>query len=735
MNSNIDLQTISNLVEVVPNFPEKGIYFRNIAPLLLNNDIRTATFDLMYNIVKNMQIDCVASIESRGFIFGLALAERLKCSFVMIRKPGNVPNPMIVEYGLEYRKKSSLCVQPGIIEQGKNVLIVDDILATGGSALATCELVIKKAKANVVGILCFAELYGLQKQERDICDDVTGKITRTYKLDDFNNMSLLKYSALKSSKIISKQYKLFSAKKVNYFPLEHHCLNDNRIIVFSLHQMESLSNGIVSKSMNYRYGTIYWNYFSDGMPNIKFEHPKYLENKKTVFILDLQNKNLLMEQLSMIMVLADQFVESLDIIIPYFAPGTMERVEEEGTLATAETTARLISTCLPITKKGRVTLRIFDLHTLHNRFYFPKDNVVVKMESGIDLLKTKISAAMTVVFPDDGAHKRFRTQFEGYKIVVCSKVRGENGKRVINIKDRYNIPIGDKLYLNDMIIIDDHVQTGGTLDECRNALISLGAKRVSCYVTHAVFPNNAYKKFMDNKFYKFYITNTIPEISNKLENISPFEVIHIEEEILKSLNFSFQLTDRSEEIKHLNVYISSINQTKMTSAYIAVKNFLKEQKNMKLNIYGVNVPSEVPGQLSGSQTHNGCENRLTNLQEYVEHHNLQYDLLISVENGIDVETSDDNLSYDFSVVKVKSKNSEVMVQSSHRTYFPKEFYDTSIKLFQTVTVGNLIEKQLNIKSGTWHEKFGSKTRELDLKETIYTALNNESLKLCESLFV
>lgn len=726
MSSHTDLQTISNLVEVIPNFPEEGVYFRDISPLLLNCDLRTSTFDMMYDLVKELHIDCVAGIESRGFLFGTALAERLKCEFVMVRKPGNVPNAIIVEYGLEYRKKSALCVKPGIIKQGSRVLIVDDILATGGSVLATCELIIEFAKANVVGILCFAELYGLPKQERQIFDKTTKQVVKTYKLDDFNNMSLLKYSASESSKFISRHDQLFRAKKVNYFPLEHPFLNDDRVIIFSPITMKSLADCIVSKSIHYRSGSVHWDYFSDGLPNIKFEHMKYLENKRAVFILDLQNKHLILEQLSMMMVLSDQFIKSLDVIIPYFAPGTMERVEEEGTLATAETTSRLISTCLPITKTGRVTFRIFDLHTLHNRFYFPKEKVAVKMESCISLLKERIDPKITIVFPDDGAHKRFRTQFEGYKIVICSKVR-EGEKRTITIKDMYNISNGDITYLDNMLIVDDLVQSGNTLEECRKALVTLGAKKVSCYVTHAVFPKMAYKKFFGKEFHKFYITNTIPEISNRLENIDPFEVIHIEDEIIKSLDHSFELANTHEEIKHLNVYVGSTNQTKLTSAYIAVREFMKNVPNTKINIYGVGIPSEVPEQPIGTETNLGCSNRLLNLEEYVNHYKLLYDLLISVENGIDLENEN---SYDFAVVKIKSMRGEVLCQSEHKTYFPREFYDESVKNMQTVTVGNLIEKKMNIKSGTWHEKFGTKTRETDLKETIYNALCDESLAIC-----
>jgi non-canonical (house-cleaning) NTP pyrophosphatase len=245
----------------------------------------------------------------------------------------------------------------------------------------------------------------------------------------------------------------------------------------------------------------------------------------------------------------------------------------------------------------------------------------------------------------------------------------------------------------------------------------------------------SYKKFIGGGFHKFYITNTIPEVSNRLENVAPFEVIHIEDEIIESLDRSFQLENTFDTINHLNVYVASTNQVKMTTAYVALKEFLKmsdstNASNVKVHVYGVGVPSEVPEQPVGTQTHDGCANRLSNLEEYVRYYKLPYDVLVSIENGVNLETVDGNDStYDFSVVKIRSKKGEVMAQSEYRTYFPKEYFDSSVEQNQTVTVGNLIEKKLNIKSGTWHERFGSKTRETDLKETIYLALQDESLEI------
>jgi adenine phosphoribosyltransferase len=727
----MNLQSISNLIEVVPDFPEAGIFFRDISQLLAHFDARDATFDMLYDLVKDLNIDYVVGIESRGFIFGVALAERLKCGFVMLRKPGRHPNPIKVEYGLEYKKQETLCIQPGIIHPGKNVLIVDDILATGGSFLAACELVADKAGANIAGLVCLAELFGLPKRERQIKNSSTGLVEKTYKLNDFKIFSLLKYSANESSKFISRHDQLFNAKKVDYFPLEYPFCNDRRVIVFSTPSMRSIANGIVSKSMNFRSGAIHWNYFPDGFPNIKFEHMKFLENRDVVFIGSLFDKATLLEQLSMTLVLSDQFVRSLSIVFPYFAPGTMERVEEEGTLATAETTSRLITSALPLTKTGRPTLHIFDIHALPNRFYFPKDKVCVRMETGIDLLLKKIPKTITIVFPDDGAYKRFRSIFEreGFKIVICSKIRiGDD--RIIKIVDMHNISKEDVSYLNDMIIVDDLVQSGKTLEECRKALVNLGAKRVSCYVTHAVFPKKGYKKFINSEFYKFYITNTIPENANVLENVNPFEVLHIEELLINRFNESFELVEKENDVTHLTCYVASTNKTKLEATYVAIKEYLKTMgtyDSTKVHITGVAVPSEVAEQPIGSETYTGCANRLANLTEYVKYHKYNYNMLVSIENGVSC-LEDDTDPYDFAVVKIQTvAGEEVMITSDHKTVFPKTYLERSVAQNQSVTVGNLIEKDLNIRDGLWHTRFGTKSRQDDLKDTIITALNDDSL--------
>lgn len=707
----MNLQKISDSITVVPNFPKEGIYFRDVSPILANDELREFTFDMLAELVYKMKIDYVAGIESRGFIFATALAQRLKCGFIMLRKPNKMPNTIQVQYGLEYGK-DVLSVQQNLIPPGKNILIVDDLLATGGSLLAGCEL-IEKIGCNIVGCLCLIELFGLPKNE---------------KLNSYKIFSLIKCPANSEDKFVPKSDQLLLQKRVDYYPIDNLFLDspsaeDDRVIVFSHPSMKSIADGIISSCDKFRSGTIKWEHFPDGYPNIRFEHLKHLENKRVVFIGSLYNQAHLLEQLSMVMVLPRQFIESLDIIFPYFAPGTMERVDEEGILATAETTAKILSSCLPVTKQGLPILHIFDLHALGVRFYFP-DSVIIRMESAIPLLKQRISKHTTIAFPDEGASKRFKNMFSDYRTIVCSKVR-EGDSRNIKIIDKWNWPTDDSKCMDDVLIVDDLVQSGGTLEECRKALKGMGAKQISAYVTHPVFPNRNYRKFFNGKFHKFYTTNSIPEISNVLEGKAPFEIIKLDEFIRDTLlrSYKMKISTTPSEVAEFTIYVGSTNDQKLQAVYNSMAQMLKKtySGNQKINVYGVNVSSDVSEQPVNGETLLGCKNRMQNLSKYIDHHCYKYDFLVSIENGASYEgeLTEDAKVYDFCAVNVVYKihdydgkteilNTECI--SDDKTYFPAKFLIESIKNDKSMTAGGIIEKEYGLKSGSWHKHFGEVSR-------------------------
>ncbi len=156
------LELVASRVRVVPDFPKAGILFRDITPILADHDALTAALDLHIDAVSDMadRVDKVVAIESRGFLFGMALAERIYAGFVPVRKPGKLPAETIQEnYTLEYGM-DSLQIHADAIAQGDRVLVVDDLLATGGTASATCRLV-ERSGGTVLGCLFLIELAGL----------------------------------------------------------------------------------------------------------------------------------------------------------------------------------------------------------------------------------------------------------------------------------------------------------------------------------------------------------------------------------------------------------------------------------------------------------------------------------------------------------------------------------------------------------------------------------------------
>ena len=148
-------------IRTVPNFPKPDINFYDITTLLANPSAFQYVIEQLKLAVKDSQIDAIVAIESRGFIFGAALAHTLGKSFVIVRKPGKLPYKKVSEeYNLEYGK-DKIEIHKDAIQSGQKVLIIDDVLATGGTALAAVKLV-ERLGGVVVGLLFLIELDGLK---------------------------------------------------------------------------------------------------------------------------------------------------------------------------------------------------------------------------------------------------------------------------------------------------------------------------------------------------------------------------------------------------------------------------------------------------------------------------------------------------------------------------------------------------------------------------------------------
>lgn len=135
------IDELKNLVRAVPDFPQQGILFRDITTLIGNGPGLAATVALLAERAEATGAQLIAGIEARGFIFGAAVAARLGLGFVPIRKPGKLPVPSLaLDYALEYGT-DTLEIDPGAVPDGSRVMLIDDLIATGGTARAAAQLI------------------------------------------------------------------------------------------------------------------------------------------------------------------------------------------------------------------------------------------------------------------------------------------------------------------------------------------------------------------------------------------------------------------------------------------------------------------------------------------------------------------------------------------------------------------------------------------------------------------
>ena len=156
---------LEDYIRDVQDFPKSGILFKDITPLLLDALARKKCLEILQSELQNIQIDKVIGVESRGFFFGILLAEALNVGFVPVRKPRKLPFTTIsASYDLEYGS-DSLEIHTDAIQKGDKILIHDDVLATGGTAKAVCELV-ERLGGEVVQMNFLMEIKALNGREK-----------------------------------------------------------------------------------------------------------------------------------------------------------------------------------------------------------------------------------------------------------------------------------------------------------------------------------------------------------------------------------------------------------------------------------------------------------------------------------------------------------------------------------------------------------------------------------------
>ena len=167
---------LKKYIRDIQDFPKPGIGFKDITPLLLNPKARKETLEVLLSTLKDKKIDKVIGVESRGFFFGILLAEELNAGFIPVRKPKKLPYETIAaSYELEYGT-DTLEIHIDAIQKGDKVLIHDDVLATGGTAKAVCELV-EKLGGEIVQCNFLMELTFLNGREKLAANPIFAAMT------------------------------------------------------------------------------------------------------------------------------------------------------------------------------------------------------------------------------------------------------------------------------------------------------------------------------------------------------------------------------------------------------------------------------------------------------------------------------------------------------------------------------------------------------------------------------
>mmetsp|Transcript_8665 Transcript_8665/g.21345 ORF Transcript_8665/g.21345 Transcript_8665/m.21345 type:complete len:490 (+) Transcript_8665:171-1640(+) len=305
--------------------------------------------------------------------------------------------------------------------------------------------------------------------------------------------------------------------------------------------MENFANSLVDADPDrFTYFPTDWAKFPDGSDNITvggFRPVNRIRDENILFLASFHNNDVTLSQFYVLTMLAESFPKDLTILLPFYPTATMERVAKEGTCATANTLARFFG---GLPRSGRPhRVMCYDLHTLQNRFYL-QGSALASLHTAFPLLLERIPSTSidSVAFPDDGAQKRFGSYFKrshpDLELVVCGKKRDQYDpmKRTVVVKE-------GSAQGKHVVIVDDMVQSGGTLYECAKVLRAEGASSVSAFVTHGIFPRNSWKRFCKGGdraiFENFFVTNTNPQVTDQLPENECFEVLDIKELVIKDL--------------------------------------------------------------------------------------------------------------------------------------------------------------------------------------------------------
>jgi ribose-phosphate pyrophosphokinase len=294
-------------------------------------------------------------------------------------------------------------------------------------------------------------------------------------------------------------------------------------------RFDYLADEIVKNNPKYirKWQTIFGR-FPDDTPDLEFQNVKKdIEHEDVTYIWDFSQMSETFEHYNTLFNLVKNTANKVRIIMPFFPVWTSERVEKKGKTETAHAYAHLFSH-LPSGRREKNSVHIFDIHALVEQSLFDIDTMNAELHTTTSLLRLK--RWEMIVFPDDGAAKRFREYFPGVpesRRIICAKER-VGKKRIITLKE------GNPEWKN-VVIVDDLIQTGGTIREAAKMLRAKWARSVRAFAPHGVFPNDSHIK-LAGELDELIVTDSIPiniERSDSIANMRVLSIAPLVERIIR----------------------------------------------------------------------------------------------------------------------------------------------------------------------------------------------------------